>query len=235
VLAVGDAAFQKKCLGKMEEVAEHGRTIVFVSHNMAAITRFCSRCIWVDSGTVRADGQTEEVVAAYLASGVQESGEAVFPDEERGGAGSEFVRLLAVRVRDEGGRVTASIDARRAFTLEVEYRILRRSSGLRVGVAILTTEGTALISSTDGDAGEDDRVREPGRYVSRCTVPGQFLNYGQYFVSAGADFPMIQTHFHRDRLLSFFVERTGGVGGHIPDARSGLLRMHLPWQVSEAS
>jgi lipopolysaccharide transport system ATP-binding protein len=87
----------------------------------------------------------------------------------------------------------------------------------------------------DVESGHDERVREPGRYVSRCTVPGDFLNFGQYFVSVGADFPMIQSHFFCDRSLSFLVERTGGVGGHIPDARSGMLRMRLPWDVDRVA
>ena len=78
VLAVGDAAFQKKCLGKMAEVAGEGRTVLFVSHNMAAITRFCKWGIWLDGGQLRAQGSAEEIVAQYLAAGVQERGEVTF-------------------------------------------------------------------------------------------------------------------------------------------------------------
>ena len=235
VLAVGDAAFQKRCLGKMQEVAGGGRTILFVSHNMAAITRFCSRCIWIDGGEVRADGKTEEIVASYLASGVRNSGEMVFSDHPDQAPGSEYVRLAAIRVRDNAGRVTATIDAQQSFVLEIEYRVLRRTSGLRVGLTILAPDGSALLSSTDLDAGHDELAREPGSYVSRCTIAGDFLNYGQYFVSVGADFPMIQSHFFCDRGLGFMVERTGGIGGHIPDARSGMLRMRLPWEVARVA
>jgi lipopolysaccharide transport system ATP-binding protein len=230
VLAVGDAAFQKRCLGKMEEVAGGGRTILFVSHNMAAITRFCTRCIWLDGGKVRAEGETEALVSSYLSSGVQESGELAFPDDKA--PGSEYVRLSAIRLRDSTGAIASNIDARQPFTIEIEYRVLRRSAGLRVGLTLLTAEGSALLSSTDLESQPEDLVRERGLYVSRCTIPGDFLNYGQYYVSVGADFPMIQSHFFFDRGLSFLVERTGGVGGHIPDARSGMLRMRLPWDVA---
>jgi lipopolysaccharide transport system ATP-binding protein len=230
VLAVGDAAFQKRCLGKMEEVAGGGRTILFVSHNMAAITRFCTRCIWIDAGQVRADGNTEEIVASYLSSGVRESGEVTFADSDA--PGSEYVRLAAVRLRDTTGLVTAAVDARQPFTIEVEYRVLRRATSLRVGFTLLAADGSALLSSTDLESDNEGLVREPGKYISRCTIPGDFLNYGQYFVSVGADFPMIQSHFFCDRGLSFVLERTGGVGGHIPDARSGMLRMRLPWNVA---
>lgn len=231
VLAVGDAAFQRRCLGKMAEISEHGRTIIFVSHNMAAITRFCTRCIWIDGGIVRADGETESVVAQYLAAGVGHAGEALFADDEQA-PGSEFVRLLSVRVRERSGIVSTAIDSRFPFTIECEYRVLRRCEGLRVGIALLTTEGIVVLASNDADGAGTELVREPGRYLSRCTVPGQFLNYGQYFVSVGSDFPMVQTHFNRDRLLSFVVERTGGVGGHHDDARPGMVRVNLPWDIS---
>jgi lipopolysaccharide transport system ATP-binding protein len=235
VLAVGDAAFQRRCLGKMEEVAGRGRTILFVSHNMAAITRFCSRCLWVDGGTLRADGSTDEIVASYLASGSSDSGEATFSSDPATAIGSEYVRLAAIRVRNNVGTVTSTIDARHDFTIEIEYDVLQRATGLRVGLTLLAPEGSALLSSTDLEVNPDDLVREPGRYVSRCTIPGDFLNFGQYYVSVGADFPMIQSHFLCDRGLSFVIERTGGVAGHIPDARSGMLRMKLPWNVSPAA
>jgi lipopolysaccharide transport system ATP-binding protein len=231
VLAVGDAAFQKRCLGKMEEVAGVGRTVLFVSHNMAAITRFCTRCLWLDQGRVRAAGATEDIVAAYMTSGVQNTGEAVLPADPAQAPGSEYVCLAALRVRDGDGQVTGSLDSRRSFTIEVDYRVRRRAAGLRVGVTILAPDGSAILSSTDLESNADDLVREPGLYRSRCTIPGDFLNYGQYFVSVGADFPMIQSHFFWDRGLTFVVERTGGIGGHIPDARSGLLRMRLPWEI----
>jgi lipopolysaccharide transport system ATP-binding protein len=237
VLAVGDAAFQKRCLGKMEEVAGRGRTILFVSHNIGAITRFCTRCIWIDKGEVRADGYTDEVVAQYLAAGAQESGEVTFPNDPDPTItpGSEYIRLQAIRVKDNNGRVAVVMDARRPFTIEIEYRILKRAASLRVGLTLIAPDGSAILSSMDDDAADEELVREPGLHVSRCTIPGDFLNYGQYFVSVGADFPMRQSHFHYDRGLSFQVERTGGVGGHISDGRSGLIRMTLPWDVARVS
>jgi lipopolysaccharide transport system ATP-binding protein len=149
--------------------------------------------------------------------------------------GSEYIRLRAIRVRDSARGVAASVDARRAFAIEVEYEVLRPADSLRVGVTILSADGSPLLSSTDVESVDGELARRPGRYVSRCTVPGDFLNYGQYFVSVGADFPMIQSHFLADRTLSFQVERTGGIAGHISDNRQGFLRMSLPWDVSEVA
>jgi hypothetical protein len=116
--------------------------------------------------------------------------------------------------------------------LEIEYRLLRNARGLRLGVTLIGCEGSVLLSTKDLDSLPEDAIpRTPGRYVSRCEIPGHFLNYGQYFLTVGADFPMIQNHFAIERVLSLRVERVGGAADHIPDAREGLLRVTLPWNV----
>jgi lipopolysaccharide transport system ATP-binding protein len=233
VLAVGDAAFQKKCLGKMGEVAKKGRTILFVSHNMAAITHFCKWGIWLNNGQVQAHSHIEDIVARYLTSGVQECGEVTFPDQWQQAPGSEYVRLLAVRVKNKDDQISSSLDSRLPFTIEIQYRVLRRGSNLRIGLTLTTYDGVALLSSTDTDTREDGLEREPGVYVNQCTIPGDFLNYGQYFVSVGSDSPMIQAHFLVDRVFTFHIEQTGGVAGSIPDSRQGLLRLRLPWNIQK--
>jgi lipopolysaccharide transport system ATP-binding protein len=229
VLAVGDAAFQRKCLGKMGDVAQEGRTVLLVSHNMAAITRLCRWGIWLDKGYLRDLGAADDIVAKYFAAGVQALGEVSFLDRLPEAPGSEYVRLLALRVRSGRGEVTASIDARSPFSVEIEYEILRPATSLRVGFRITAHDGTVLFSSTDGD--ESETERSPGTYVSSCTIPGPFLNYGQYFVSVGSDTPMIQSHFLAERCLAFNIEHTGGIGAHISDGRQGVLRPALPWTI----
>jgi lipopolysaccharide transport system ATP-binding protein len=231
VLAVGDAQFQRRCLGKMEEVAGKGRTVLFVSHNMAAIARFCNTCIWMDQGTVRETGDPETVVAKYLSTGIDETGEVLFADDGTA-PGSEYARLLAVRIRNRQGEITSAPDSREPMLLEIEYRLLRNAPGLRLGVTLIGCEGSVLLSTKDLDSLPEREIpRTAGRYVSRCEIPGHFLNYGQYFLTVGADFPMIQNHFAVDRVLSLRVERVGGAADHIPDAREGLLRVTLPWDV----
>jgi lipopolysaccharide transport system ATP-binding protein len=227
VLAVGDAAFQRKCLGKMGDVAGEGRTVLFVSHNMAAITRLCRWGIWLDHGQLKDFGAADEIVARYFAAGVQALGELTFRDRPAEAPGSEFIRLIAVRIRSGDGHATTSIDARSPVSVEIEYEVLRPAASLRVGFSLTAHDGTVLFSSTDADTLEE--ARTPGTFLSRCTIPGNFLNYGQYFLSVGSDTPMIQTHFFIDRGLSFTVEQTGGIGAHISDGRQGLLRPDLPW------
>jgi lipopolysaccharide transport system ATP-binding protein len=231
VLAVGDARFQARCLGKMEEVAGRGRTVVFVSHNMAAVTRFCPRCIWLDQGGLREFGESNSIVARYLSLGSEDAGQVKFPAESA--PGSEYIRLLAVRTKNALGETTAAVASNEPLSIELEYEILRATAGLRLGASLITGEGAVLLSSKDLDLLPEGLHRSPGRYVSRCELPADFLNYGQYFVSVGADSPMIQSHLGVDRVLSFRIDAMGGAGSHIPDGRRGLLRMKFPWNLQQ--
>jgi lipopolysaccharide transport system ATP-binding protein len=99
VLAVGDSAFQKKCLEKIQEVAGNGRTVLFIGHNMAAITRFCNSVILLDKGQLQAYAPTEEIISRYLGTGTQHQGEMRFSEQAGQEPGSEVIRLTAVRVK----------------------------------------------------------------------------------------------------------------------------------------
>jgi lipopolysaccharide transport system ATP-binding protein len=228
VLAVGDAAFQRKCMGKMGQVAQHGRTIVLVSHNMAAITRLCGQVFWMEGGRLKESGNAESVVAKYLAAGSANTGEVTF-GEDPPAPGSAHIRLQAVRLRS-GNEVTPMINARSAFTVEVQYQILQASKDFRVGIRLLAQDGTVVLSTTDMDH-EEDFLRTPGIYTSYCNLPGEFLNYGSYVVSVGCDFPMMQSHFLVEHALSFQIVPIGGVGSHVSDGRTGLVRVRLPWDI----
>lgn len=196
----------------MTRVSEEGRTVLLVSHNMAAITRLCKWGIRLDGGQLREFGSAEDVVAKYLALESQGCGEVVFPSEINRAPGTEYIRLQTIRIRTENGRIATSLDARSPFTIEIGYRILRPVSNLRVGFRLMAHDGTVVLSSTDADSTADEVKRQPGTYVSRSTIPGNFLNYGPYFLSVGSDTPMIQSHFLIDQGLAFRVEHTGGVG-----------------------
>jgi len=119
VLAVGDSNFQKRCLGKMEEFRSIGRTVLFVSHNMASVVRLCQRVILMQDGAVVADGPADQVTRRYLQSGTGSPAERVWPDVA-GAPGDGIARLHAVRIRDERGRIAPTIDIRKSFDVEVE-------------------------------------------------------------------------------------------------------------------
>ena len=131
-------------------------------------------------------------------------------------------------MRSQSGEVATTLDVRQPFTIDVQYRVLRRTANLRVGIRLSAHEGTILLSTTDMDASEE-LPREPGVYVSRCEVPGELLNYGLYYITVGCDTPTVETISMVDHGLAFQIAPTGGAGGHINDGRLGLLRLRLPW------
>lgn len=235
VLAVGDAEFQKKCLGKMKDVAGQGRTILFVSHNMSAINRLCSRCLLLCAGTVENSGRTEEVVSAYLSSGATVSGERVW-EEGSSAPGTSGMRLLAVRVLTEEGNIVGSVDIRKPFDIEIRYRVLTRLPHVRVALRLLTSDGEVVFTSSDSSNPVwENKPRDPGDYISRCRIPGHFLNDGRYSITVSSDVPFSQIHFFEDNVLSFHVEQTGGAGGRFPERWPGVVCPALQWQIEVPS
>jgi lipopolysaccharide transport system ATP-binding protein len=231
VLAVGDAEFQRKCLGKMDQSEREGRTVLFVSHNMAAVTRLCDEAILLDRGGARLRGPASTVVSAYLAAG--NGGESQFSAPDDDAPGNADFRLRSVSVRDEDGSAAGTFDIQSPMRVEIEYRLLRPIRNLRVGFRLLASDGTVVLSSTDLDAGEA-RHRGEGVFVSRCEIPGSFLNSGGYSISLGIDVPMVESVLFIDSVVSFTVENTGGAAGTVPDGRLGVVCPLLPWRVEPA-
>ncbi|MEK6585841.1 MAG: ABC transporter ATP-binding protein, partial [Nitrospirota bacterium] len=163
VLAVGDADFQKKCLGKMEGVADQGRTIFFVSHNMQAITRLCKRVIYLEDGQLRLDGSPHDVVKTYLHSGLGTMAVREWLDpakEPRGRA----ARLWAVRVRTEEGQCTDQIDIRKPVGIEIEYEVLQPGCKFRGAIDVYNEEAVLLFVAHEADPAWRGRIRPLGRY-----------------------------------------------------------------------
>ncbi len=232
VLAVGDASFQRKCLAKMEDVGQAGRTVLFVSHNMPAVTRLCPRTILLDGGRVLKDGPSHEVVSAYLSSGLGTMAAREWPDPARA-PGNEIARLLAVRVRDHQGRVSAAHDIRRPITIELEYVVQAAGQRLVPNLHVLTGEGLhAFVTSDVADSGHR-RVRDPGRWRAAVTIPGNFLSEGTYVIGAAlSTMDPVAVHFWERDAVAFQVidsaegdTARGDYGGPVP----GVVRPLLPW------
>jgi lipopolysaccharide transport system ATP-binding protein len=235
VLAVGDAAFQKKCLGKMNEVAREGRTVLFVSHNMAAVNQLCPRAIMIADGTVAGDGRTPEIIAEYLQGG-SAGGECVWDDPQRA-PGKERIRLRAMRVIS-GGRVRGEVDIDRDVTVEVEF--WNREPGVRnvcVNVHLLDSTGSTVLSTGSTPAANalpEEWFAKPhpaGLFRAACTLPGNFLNEGLYYISVYVvTLGPLSIEAEAPQALSFNVFDTGvmreaGGGTHW----SGVVRVRLPW------
>ncbi len=229
VLAVGDATFQRKCLGKMENVASReGRTILFVSHNMAAIRNLCRRVVLVKDGLIHLDSSTEEGINEYLADDKSGDSIVVF-DKEENKKNSEMFFVKGYILNDQG-EIASSLDYRKSFSIVIEYEILKPIKGLRVGFGLQNSEGFYLCGSNDPDGWMRD-IREPGKYSSQCMFPGRILNQGKYLVNFGSDkYPFNRALITTSFCLNFVVEDTEG-HGDLKIVLPGVIRPDLNWIV----
>ena len=180
VLAVGDSAFQKKCLGKMGEVAKQGRTILFVSHSMTAVRSLCSRCVWIDQGQVRRSGKTVEVIDGYLRSTDRSQGTGIceFVEDSR-----KAFQLRQGRILDHNGAATQQFDCDFPLTIEMLCQVHRRVPGLYGYLQISKLDGTEVLVSDSYDA-PPNQLEEliPGFYQIHIRLPSRSLAPGQYAV-----------------------------------------------------
>ncbi|WP_322506403.1 ABC transporter ATP-binding protein [Anaerolinea sp.] len=233
VLAVGDAEFQRKCLGKMSDVAQEGRTVLFVSHNMSAILRLTQETLVIEKGRLKMRAPTPEAVDYYLSQGYSQEGQRTWDVDEIPPEAAPF-RPCAVRIVNAEGKVTETVRSTEPFHIEVEYALDAPITGLRVGVYLMSMRGEYIFTSFDTDDPqrfERYPVRQTGVYVSRCTVPADLLNEGRYAVGINASSFRVRRYFQDDQALSFTVDATGAPGTHWTEARLGPLRPRLDWKI----
>jgi lipopolysaccharide transport system ATP-binding protein len=233
VLAVGDAEFQRKCIGKMSDVAQAGRTVLFVSHNMSAVLRLTEETMVLDGGKLVYQAPTPQAIDYYMASGFTGSGERLWKPEEIPLEAAPFIPL-AVRLKDQHGKVADTLRSTEPFSIEVEYKLDQSITGLRVGIYLLTMRGEYVFTSFDLDDPykfEQLGLRKSGHYVSRCTIPANTLNEGRYVISVNASSYRIKRYFWDDHALAFSVDATGAPGKHWPEPRMGPIRPALDWVI----
>lgn len=237
VLAVGDIGFQQRCLGKMQEVSQGGRTVFFVSHMMFAITRLCKRVMLIEAGQVIADGATEDVVAQYTEM-IGGSGSAARAwVEPAAGPTSEAVRLRSVRVRLEDGQIADHVDMRYPVAIEMQYDVLEPGLLLVPSYQFFNHQGTCLFVSANPT--RSNRPSPVGRYTSTCWIPGNFLTEGKIFATAviSSVDPHVM-HVAADHAIGFDVRNAvptdphrAGYTGEYP----GILRPQLEWTTDVVS
>lgn len=235
VLAVGDAEFQRKCLGKMSDVAEAGRTVLFVSHNMSAILRLTEQSIVLEKGKLVYRASTREAVDYYMASGLSQSGERMWSEEEIPADAAPF-KPIAMRVRDPQGKVADSVQSRQSLQIEIEYELEQPIQGLRVGVYLQTIRGETIFTSFDTDEPKQYNkfaTRAAGHYLSRAILPANFLNEGQYVLGINASSFRVRRYFQEERALAFMVDAMGAPGMQWPEPRQGLVRPLLEWEIEQ--
>ena len=235
VLAVGDAEFQRKCLGKMGDVAQQGRTVLFVSHNMSAILRLTQEAIVLKKGQLIKRAPTQEAVDFYLSSGLAETGERLWGAEDIPVTAAPF-KPIALRVKDRSGKIVDTVRSTEPVTIEWEYQLDAPVTGLRAGMYLNTMRAEYVFTAFDtDDAKQFERfgARQAGHYFSRCTIPADFFNEGRYSLGVNASSFAVRRYFMDDNALSFNVDITGAPGTQWPEVRQGPVRPLLNWEIEK--
>jgi lipopolysaccharide transport system ATP-binding protein len=228
VLAVGDAEFQRKCLGKMGDVAREGRTVLFVSHNMPMITSLCPRCLLLESGRIVREGRTSDVVISYYTFSMSSPSYFVYNANEKK-PGDEYVRLLSSAVLNQQNKAATEFDISESLKIKMHFHVLKKDK-LKLVPNFHFHSGDGSYAFASGARGAE--VLEPGEYMTECTIPGNLLNNDTYFVGlAISSFERgVKVHFYERSVLSFVVkdnlEDREGYGGRIP----GVVRPLLEWK-----
>lgn len=236
VLAVGDASFQKKSLGKMQSVAvKENRTVLFVSHSLQAVQSLCDRAILLNSGTVEAHGASRAVVGQYLRHAQSPGGEKVWPEHDS--PGNDACSLLAIRIVDDRGEVGRSVDTDRDFFVELEFMARRLEKSLCIGFDLANADGVTVLRSYQTDSCEENwPTVQIGRNRWRCRIPRGLLNGGNYLVNPRISIHNVAWIVHEDAILEFRVNLRHGVSpfwSSISEGnRPGLMAPVLDWTPS---
>ena len=232
VLAVGDAEFQRRCVGRMTEVAKDGRTVVFVSHNMQPVRALCTRALLLQGGRLVDDGDTDGVVRRYLASiDASETGVHRWPDPENR-PGNDACRLVEVRVSDESGEPGATFFSSQpiSFTCELDVRV--PDPGLVAVLDLMMSDGTTVFRSYSSDASGTSAIgARTGLQAIRCTIPPGLLNGGRYLVNVRVHLRGVDGIVNEQGVLQFDVTADHGESYFITPihGRPGVVAPILPW------
>jgi lipopolysaccharide transport system ATP-binding protein len=219
----------------MSDVAQEGRTVLFVSHNMSAILRLTEETIVLENGHLVYRAPTAEAVDFYMASGFSKSGERVWERDEAV-IGSPPFRPLALRLLDSRGRVVDRVRSTEAISVEIEYALEKPVQGLRVGIYLMSIRGEYAFTSFDTDDPqryERFGVRSKGRYISRAVIPADTLNEGRYVIGVNASAYRVKRYFQDERALAFTVDGAGAPGKQWAEPRMGLVRPRLDWSIRQ--
>jgi lipopolysaccharide transport system ATP-binding protein len=233
VLAVGDAAFQKKCLGKISTLGQRGRTVIFVSHNLVAVKTLCSRAILLHQGRLTAAGPAHEVCNSYLSDGRMSQAEIYWPDLSEA-PGNDSFRLRGVRVRNAAGEITGSLSTSESFVIEVDYDNLVAGSSLGATVLLYNSDGLLIFSSlSNREAAWHGRAFPAGVFRSSCRVPGNLLAAERFAVSVLIWASGYSLSHREDCVVEFDVHDSGELRNDYLGAWLGVVRPSLEWNTEQ--
>lgn len=227
VLAVGDAAFQKKCLGKMGDVARAGRTVLFVSHNMAAVKTLCNRGLLLVDGKMKKSDRVDQVVSEYLNGGRETASEHIWSNPETA-PGNEHIRLEYIRVVDPKNEPLITIDS--GALIEIQF--LNKIPGINLDCTIYIFNNDGMVLCETGKIITSQKDAKQGTYLVKGWLPPHLLNAGSYYINLlfGQDqrYPL----YHMEDAVAFTIENTTTGRGTNMNVAPGVIRPILKWEHS---
>jgi len=235
VLAVGDAAFQKKCLGKMGDVAKEGRTVLFVSHNIVAVRNLCGRTIWLNDGQIHEVGETTAVTERYLRKSLRsETVDDISALIAKLPADPAF-RLIDVRIYQNGQSGNLVVNGQ-TIEIEIHYQVLKPTTGLRIYFDLLDEQDILLIRSFHDEDAQAIPTVAAGEYVSLATIPANLLAPRGYEVRIRAGIFNVRSCTGDGLGIPITVEASSGVNrGYPQDTIRSKLQPNIPWRTRQTN
>ncbi|HAZ10359.1 MAG TPA: ABC transporter ATP-binding protein [Candidatus Omnitrophica bacterium] len=235
VLAVGDAEFQKKCLGKMKDISKGGRTILFVSHNMSAIRNLCSRVIMLEGGKISLDSDSETAVSKYLDQnltlGTSISGKELEAKIEGYiNRANPSIRFKEIKLLNQNNEPCSIFNSNEAIKICITYECLNTVDSLRVNICIVDEENREILTTTtvDDEKEVNSYRKNAGVYTSICYISPNMFGEKRLFVSVHLEYPKVE-HLVLDRVLGFDVIFLGY--NNISAAfKNSFIRPRLKWE-----
>ncbi len=232
VLAVGDAEFQRKCLNKMSSIGKHGRTVLFVSHNMAAVTRLCDRALLLRDGEIIQDSTAADIVHSHVTAGGQDATSREWSDINEA-PGDDSVRLRSIRMVSKSGVATGSLNPCEPLGIQMTFDVLEPGQVLSPYFTVVSETGMDLFTTVDSDATVESQPRKPGRYITTAWVPGGLLAEGTHYIRAVMRSVKRQYRPFTERdVISFNAVDAEGSSfgtGWWEGRPSGVIRPQLDW------
>ena len=224
VLAVGDAAFQKKCMSKIQDVASGpGRTVLFVSHNMIAIQSLCQQAVLLERGRLKNTGPAASVVASYLSESM-ESNQAPTWDDPATAPGNSIMRIRRISISDGNDLGCTSLTMQTEIRIETEYTVDATNALLHITYHLLNDQGITVLTS-----GNKPRVHSAGNYRAVCRIPGNLLNSGGYFLKLFIVQNENTPIYEKEDVASFNVKDTAQRETAYMGREPGIVQPILEW------
>lgn len=229
VLAVGDAEFQRKCIGKMNDVAnKEGRTVLFVSHNIGVINQLCKTAVLLKNGRLHAIGETLSVTREYLSSGTSDVGEVILEDNS-----SAKLAFTRISILDHLDKVNDELDVLQHFSIGLEYTLKEPVDALELAIRFLTNDDVSVFTTCYSDCSDPDQLKTtPGNYSKVIKIPGRFLMPGSYKITVAAYKANQEIYDFKDSVLYFNVNETGSQFSKYGSQHKviGLVMKDLVWE-----